>query len=112
MTVILANEVDKADWRSSTETRCGVHRGISFRSWMKDEKRKRLKVEQMEDSMGNGVNVMIGRGEVETGIRQRRGEAASNKGRKQGSKQSESMNEAHREDEERLQSVAFGAWPQ
>jgi hypothetical protein len=24
---------------------------------MKDEKRKRLKLEQMEDSMGNGVNV-------------------------------------------------------
>jgi hypothetical protein len=28
---------------------------------MKDEKRKRLKLEQMEDSIGNGVNVMNGR---------------------------------------------------
>jgi hypothetical protein len=57
---------------------------------MKDEKRKRLKLEQMEDSMGNGVNVMIGRGEVETASRERRGEAASNQGRKkQASKQSE-----------------------
>jgi hypothetical protein len=54
---------------------------------MKDEKRKRLKLEQMEDSMGNGVNVMNGRGEVETARRQRRGEAASNQGRKQASKQ-------------------------
>jgi hypothetical protein len=56
---------------------------------MKDEKRKRLKLEQMEDSMGNGVNVMIGRGEVETASRERRGEAASNQERKQASKQSE-----------------------
>jgi hypothetical protein len=50
---------------------------------MKDEKRKRLKLEQMEDSMGNGVNVMNGRSEVGTARRQRRGEAASNQGRKQ-----------------------------
>jgi hypothetical protein len=28
---------------------------------MKDEKRKRLKLEQMEDIMGNRVNVMNGR---------------------------------------------------
>jgi hypothetical protein len=28
---------------------------------MKDEKRKLLKLEQMEDSIGNGVNVMNGR---------------------------------------------------
>jgi hypothetical protein len=56
---------------------------------MKDEKRKRLKLEQMEDSMGYDVNVMIGRGEVETASRERRGEAASNQGRKQASKQSE-----------------------
>jgi hypothetical protein len=56
---------------------------------MKDEKRKRLKLEQMEDSVGNGVNVMIGRGAVETASRERRGEAASNQGRKQASKQSE-----------------------
>jgi hypothetical protein len=33
---------------------------------VKDEKRKRLKLEQMEDSMGNGVNVMNGRSEVGT----------------------------------------------
>jgi hypothetical protein len=49
---------------------------------MKDEKRKRLKLEQMVDRMGNGVNVMNGRGEVETARRQRRGEAASNQRRK------------------------------
>jgi hypothetical protein len=79
---------------------------------MKDEKRKRLKLEQMEDSMGYGVNVMIGRGEVETASRERRGEAASNQGRKQASKQSELLNQAFGEDEERLQSFAFGAWPQ
>jgi hypothetical protein len=81
---------------------------------MKDEKRKRLKLEQMEDSMGNGVNVMNGRSEVETASRQRRGEAASNQGRKQASsKQAVGVNEpSWREDEERLQSVAFGAWPQ
>jgi hypothetical protein len=79
---------------------------------MKDEKRKRLKLEQMEDSMGNGVNVMNGRSEVGTSRRQRRGEAASNQGRKQ-AKQAVGVNEpSWREDEERLQSVAFGAWPQ
>jgi hypothetical protein len=50
---------------------------------MKDEKRKRLILEQVEDSMGNGVNVMIGGGEVEPASRERRGEAASNQGRKQ-----------------------------
>jgi hypothetical protein len=54
---------------------------------MKDEKRKRLKLEQMEDCIGNGVNVLNGRGEVETASRQRRGEAASNQGRKEASKQ-------------------------
>jgi hypothetical protein len=37
---------------------------------MKDEKRKRLKLEQMEDSMGNGMNVMNGRSEVGTATRQ------------------------------------------
>jgi hypothetical protein len=78
---------------------------------MKDEKRKRLKLEQMEDSMGNGVNVMNGRGEVGTARRQRRGEAASNQG-SEASKQAVGVNEpSWREDEERLQSVAFGAWP-
>jgi hypothetical protein len=81
---------------------------------MKDEKRKRLKLEQMEDRMGYGVNVMNGRGEVETASRQRRGEAASNQGRKQASsKQAVGVSEpSWREDEERLQSSAFGAWPQ
>jgi hypothetical protein len=54
---------------------------------MKDEKRKRLKLEQMEDRMGYGVNVMNGRGDVETAGRQQRGEAASNQGRKQAGKQ-------------------------
>jgi hypothetical protein len=70
----------------------------------------------MEDSMGNGVNVMIGRSKVGTASRQRRGEAASNQGRKQASKQVKQAVEVNeqswREDEERLQSVAFGAWPQ
>jgi hypothetical protein len=54
---------------------------------MKEEKRKRLKLEQMEDSMGIGMNVMNGRGAVETASRQRRGEAASNQGSKQASNQ-------------------------
>jgi hypothetical protein len=45
--------------------------------------------EQMEDIMGNRVNVMNGRSEVGTSRRQRRGEAASNQGRKEASKQSE-----------------------
>jgi hypothetical protein len=45
--------------------------------------------EQMEDIMGNRVNVMIGRSEVGTSRRQQRGEAASNQGRNQASKQSE-----------------------
>jgi hypothetical protein len=85
---------------------------------MKDEKRKRLKLEQMEDSMGNCVNVMNGRSEVGTSRRQRCGEAASIRGRKQASKQEASkqavgVNElSWREDEERLQSVGFGARPQ
>jgi hypothetical protein len=56
---------------------------------MKDEKRKRLKLEQMENSHGNGVNVINRRSEVGTSRRQRRGEAASNQGRKEASKQSE-----------------------
>jgi hypothetical protein len=76
---------------------------------MKDEKRKRLKLEQMEDSVRNGVNVMNGRSEVGTASRERRGEAASNQGRKQAiSKQAVGVNEqSWREDEERLLSVAF-----
>jgi hypothetical protein len=68
--------------------------------------------EQMEDIVGNGVNVMNGRSEVGTSRRQRRGEAAS----KQASEQSASKHASSRvsepswrEDEERLQSVAFGA---
>jgi hypothetical protein len=39
--------------------------------------------EQMEDMMVNRVNVMNGRSEVGTSRRQRRGEAASIRGRKQ-----------------------------
>jgi hypothetical protein len=66
--------------------------------------------EQMEDIMGNRVNVMNGRSEVGTSRRQRRGEAASNQGSKQASKVG--VNEpSWREDGERLQSVAFGARP-
>jgi hypothetical protein len=43
--------------------------------------------EEMEDIMGNRVNVMNGRSEVGTSRRQRRGEVASIQGRKQASKQ-------------------------
>jgi hypothetical protein len=57
---------------------------------MKDEKRKRLKLKQVEDSMGNGVNVMIGGCEFETASRERRGEAATIK---EGSKQASSRSE-------------------
>jgi hypothetical protein len=39
--------------------------------------------EQMEDIMGNRVNVMNGGSEVGTSRRQRRREAASNQGKKQ-----------------------------
>jgi hypothetical protein len=73
--------------------------------------------EEMEVIMGNRVNVMNGRSEFGTSRRQRRGEAASIQGRKQASKQQASkqavgVNElSWRKDEERLQSVAFGAWP-
>jgi hypothetical protein len=69
--------------------------------------------EQMEDIMGNRVNVMNGRSEVGTSRRQQRGEAASNQGSKQASNQQSNkeavgVNElSWREDEERLQSVAF-----
>jgi hypothetical protein len=64
----------------------------------------------MEENMGNGVNVMNGRSEVGTATRQRRGEAASNQGRKEASKQAVGVNEqSWREDEERLLSVAFAA---
>jgi hypothetical protein len=63
----------------------------------------------MEDIMGNGVIDMNGRSEVGTSRRQRRGEAASNQ---QVSKQAVGVNElSWRKDEERLQSVAFGARP-
>jgi hypothetical protein len=85
---------------------------------MKEEKRKRLKLEKMADSMGNGVKVMNGRCEVGTATIQRRGEAASNQGSKrasnqQPSKQAVGVSEpSWREDGEILQSVAFGAWPQ
>jgi hypothetical protein len=61
----------------------------------------------MEDIMGNRVNVMNGRSEVGTSRRQRRREAASNQ---QASKQAVGVNEqSWREDEERLQFVAFAA---
>jgi hypothetical protein len=64
----------------------------------------------MEENMGNGVNVMNGRSEVGTATRQRRGEAASNQGRKEASKQAVGVNEqSWGEDEERLLSVAFAA---
>jgi hypothetical protein len=93
---------------------CGVYCEIlSARLSMKDAKTKRAPIrEQIEDVMVNGVNVMNGRSEVGTATRQRRGEAASNQG-KEASKQAVGVNEqSWREDEERLQSVAFGAWPQ
>jgi hypothetical protein len=67
----------------------------------------------MEDIVGNRVNVMSGRSEVGTSRRQRSGEAASNQERKQASKQQASkqavgVNElSWREDEGRLQSVAY-----
>jgi hypothetical protein len=73
--------------------------------------------EEMEDIMGNRVNVMNGRSEVGTSRRQRRGEAASIQERKQaskqqGSKQAVGVTElSWRENAERLQSVAFGARP-
>jgi hypothetical protein len=69
--------------------------------------------EQMADSMGNRVNVMNSGSEVGTSRRQRRGEAASNQGSKEASnqqanKEAVGVNElSWREDEERLQSVAF-----
>jgi hypothetical protein len=67
----------------------------------------------MEDIMVNRVNVMNGRSEVETSRRERRGEAASIRLRKQAaSKQSELYELSCREDEERLQSVGFGTRPQ
>jgi hypothetical protein len=116
LTGLVGNEVDKVEWRSSTEIRCGVHREIPFRTWMKDEKRKRLKLEQMEDSMGNGVHVMNGRGEVETEqtTTWRSGkESRKEVSKQQASKQGVGVNEpSFRKDEERLQYVAFGAWPQ
>jgi hypothetical protein len=60
LTVVVGSEVDKVEWRSSTETRCGVYCAVRFVTSIRDEKRKRLILEQIEDSMGNGVNVMIG----------------------------------------------------
>jgi hypothetical protein len=86
LTGVVGSEVDKVEWRSSTETRCGVHREIPFRTWIKDEKRKRLKLEQMEDSMVNVVNFMNGRSEVRTAARQRRGEGGK-QSRKEASKE-------------------------
>jgi hypothetical protein len=60
LTGVVGNEVDKVEWGLSTEIRCGVHRENPFHTWMKDEKRKRVKLEQTEDILGNGVNFMIG----------------------------------------------------
>jgi hypothetical protein len=74
--------------------------------------------EEMEDIMGNRVNVMNGRSEIGTSRRQRRGEAASIQGTKQASKQQASKQEvgvnepSFREGEARPQSFAFGAWSQ
>jgi hypothetical protein len=80
---------------------------------MRNEYERAPTREQMEDIMGNRVNVMNGRSEVGTSRRQRRGEAASNQGSKetinqQANKEAVGVNElSWREDEERLQSVAF-----
>jgi hypothetical protein len=75
--------------------------------------------EQMEYIMGNRMNVINGRSEVGTSRRQRRGEAAVKEGSKRASskqatsKQAVGVNEqSWREDEERVQSVSFGARPQ
>jgi hypothetical protein len=56
---------------------------------MKDAKKKQPPVFQIEEVMINRMNVVNGRSEIGTARRQRRGEAASNQGRKQASKQSE-----------------------
>jgi hypothetical protein len=80
---------------------------------MRNEYERAPTREQMEDIMGNRMNVMNGRSEVGTASRERRGEAASNQGRKQAiSKQAVGVNEqSWREDEERLLSVACAARP-
>jgi hypothetical protein len=84
---------------------------------MRSEYKRAPTREQMQDIMGNRVNVMNGRSEVGTSRRQRRGEAASNQGsneasNQQANKKAVGVNEpSWREDEERLQSVAFGARP-
>jgi hypothetical protein len=72
----------------------------------------------MEDVMGNARECYEWPKRSWNIERQRRGEAARNQGRKQASKQQAIKQavgvneESWREDEERLQSVAFGAWPQ
>jgi hypothetical protein len=70
----------------------------------------------MEDIMGNRVNVMNGRSEVEhrgdNDVEKRQTIKEARKRSKQASKQAVGVNElSWREDEERLQSVAFGARP-
>jgi hypothetical protein len=87
LTANVGNEVDKVEWSSSTLIRCGVSREIPFRTWMEDEKRKRLKLEQMEDSMGNGVNVMNGRIEA---VLRRDNDVEKRQAIKKGSKQAAS----------------------
>jgi hypothetical protein len=85
---------------------------------MRSEYKRAPTREQMQDIMGNRVNVMNGRSAVGTSRRQRRGEAASNQGsneasNQQANKKAVGVNEpSWKEDEERLQSVAFGAWSQ
>jgi hypothetical protein len=80
---------------------------------MRNEYERAPTREQMEDITGNRMNVMNGRSEVGTSRRQRRGEAANNQGSKetinqQANKEAVGVNElSWREDEERLQSVAF-----
>jgi hypothetical protein len=89
LTAIVVNEVDKVEWSISTLTRCGVCFEIHTRTSMKDAKKKQPPVFQIEEVMINRMNVVNGRREIGTARRQRRGEAASNQGRKQASKQSE-----------------------
>jgi hypothetical protein len=51
LTGLVGNEVDKVEWRSSTETLRGIYCAVRFGTSIRDVKRKRLKLEQMEDSI-------------------------------------------------------------
>jgi hypothetical protein len=79
---------------------------------MKDAKKKQPPVFQIEEVMINRMNVVNGRrwkwnSEATTTWR------SGKHSRKESSKQAVRVNEpSWREDEEGLQSVAFGAWPQ